>query len=196
MEQKSPLFKASMNAGIILAAVSILLNVIIWVTNLMESMGLFASIGLALIMLLVTVVMLVVLTKRYRINYLNNTIDFKEAFFFGLLVVLFSTIIGSLYQYVFHNFIDPSYQERIMTNMQEKVYNMMASKGVPDAQIEEAIDKMQAKGTLTPLQVLKQSVIFGLIGGSIMSLISSAIVKKNKNNDDAFDETMEKIETE
>ena len=83
-----------------------------------------------------------------------------------------------------------------MTNMQEKVYNMMASKGVPDAQIEEAIDKMQAKGTLTPLQVLKQSVIFGLIGGSIMSLISSAIVKKNKNNDDAFDETMEKIETE
>ncbi len=196
MEQKSPLLKASMNAGIILAVVSILINVVIWVTNLMESMGLFASMGLMILMLLITVILLVVLTKRYRINDLNNTIKFKEAFFFGLLVVLFSTVISSLYQYIFNNFIDPGYQERIMANMQEKTYNFMTNMGSSEDQIEKAMNDFQAKGTPTPIEVLKQSVIFGIIGGSIMSLISSAIVKKNKDNDDAFDEAMEEVKTE
>ena len=196
MEQKSPLLKASMNAGIIMAVISILYSVIIWVAALMEKMGLMANLALGISNLFIMVIILVILTKRYRINYLENTITFKEAFVFGLLVVVFSTIITSLYNYIFNNFIDPGYQERIMASMQDKLYNFMSSKGVPDAQIEEQMNKMQARGAQTPIQILKQSIIFGLIGGSIMSLISSAIVKKNINKDDAFEEAMEEVKTE
>lgn len=195
MEQKSTImFKSAMNSGLVLALVSILVSVIIWATALIEKLGLFATMGVSLVSLLITVIMLIILTKRYRDNSLNGVISFKDAFVFGVFVVVLSTIISSLYSYIFNNFIDPGYQERIMASMQDKLYQFMSSKGVSEDQIGQAIDKMQAKGTPTPMEVLTQSVIFGLIGGTIMSLISSAIVKKK--NEDAFDEAMDEIKSE
>lgn len=195
MEQKSTImFKSAMNSGLVLALVSILVSVIIWATALMEKLGLFATAGVGLFSLLITVIMLIILTKRYRDNSLNGVISFKDAFVFGVFVVVLSTIISALYSYIFNNFIDPGYQERILTSMQDKLYQFMSAKGVPEDQIEQTIDQMQAKGTPTPMEVLTQSVIFGIIGGTIMSLISSAIVKKK--NEDAFDEAMDEIKSE
>lgn len=195
MEQKSTImFKSAMNSGLVLALVSILVSVVIWATALIEKMGLFATAGIGLFSLLITVIMLIILTKRYRDNSLGGAITFKDAFVFGILVVVLSTIISSLYSYIFNNFIDPGYQERILTSMQDKLYQFMSGKGVSEDQIEQAIDQLQAKGTPTPMEVLTQSIIFGLIGGTIMSLISSAIVKKK--NEDAFDEVMDEIKSE
>ncbi len=197
MEQKSTvMLKASMNSGVVLAGISILFAVLIWVTNLVENLGLMANVGIGLISLFVTVVMLIILTKRYRNIYLGGEINFREAFFFGLLVIVFSTVISSLYSYIFNNFIDPGYQERILLSMQDKVYQFMSSKGLSDDQIEETLNQMQADGTPTPVQVLKQSIIFGLVGGTFMSLISSAIVKKRKEDENAFDEAMEEVKSE
>ncbi|MGQ8335208.1 DUF4199 domain-containing protein [Sunxiuqinia sp. A32] len=197
MEQKSTsMLKPAMNAGIILAIVSILFSVIVWITKLIENMGIFGSFVIMLVSLVITVVLLIVFTKRYRDINLGGQITFKDAFLFGLFIVVLSTVITSLYNYIFHNFIDPGYQERVMTSMQDKVYQMMSSKGVPEAQIEETLNQMAAQEKPTPLQLLRQSVIFGLIGGSIMSLISSAIIKKNINNEDAFDEAMEEVKSE
>jgi hypothetical protein len=142
------------------------------------------------------VFLLIYFTKSYRNNHLEGKISFSQAFTFGVLIVVCSSVISSLYSYIFNKFIDPEYMHRVMTMMQDKTYQFMTSKGVPDDQIEKAMKSFEDKGIPSPLETLKSSLIYGIIGGAIMSLISSAIVKKNTNSEDAFDEAMEEVKTE
>jgi hypothetical protein len=58
------------------------------------------------------------------------------------------------------------------------------------------MQKFEAKGVPSPIETLVTSLEFGLIGGAIMSLVSSAIVKKNVTNEDAFDEAMDEVNKE
>jgi uncharacterized membrane protein (DUF485 family) len=182
--------------GIYLAGISILISIIIWATNLMEILGLFGSMFIGIIQLVIIVFVLLYFTKQYRNNQLEGRITFSQAFVLGVLIVVCSSVISSLYSYIFNKFIDPEYAQRIMTMMQDKTYQWMSGKGVPEDQIESAMKKFEEQGIPSPLQALKSSLIFGLIGGAIMSLISSAIVKKNVGNDDAFGQAMEDVKTE
>ncbi len=194
---KTNSFKLAMTYGLYFGLISIVLSVIIWTTNLMEYLGLFGSVFLGILQLILLVFLLVYFTKLYRNNELGGKITFKQAFVFGVLIVVFSTIISSLYSYIFNKFIDPDYTQRVMTMMQDKTYQWMSSKGVPEDQIDSAMKKFEDKGIPSPIETLISSMEFGLIGGSIMSLISSAIVKKNANNDDDdFEEAMEDVKTE
>lgn len=188
--------KLSMTYGLYLGGISIFLSIIIWVTGLIENLGLFGSAFLGIIQLFIVVFALLYFTKLYRNNELNGKITYGQAFVFGVLVVVFSTILSSLYSYVFNRFIDPEYTQRIMTMLQEKTYQYMSSKGLSDDQIESAMQKFEEKGIPGPIETLISSIEFGLIGGAIMSLISSAIIKKNIQNEDAFDEAMEDVKTE
>lgn len=197
MEQaKVSPFKTALTYGIYMAVVSILISLIVWATNLMESLGLFGTSAIGLVNLLVMVILLIIFTKLYRDNLLGGKITFKQAFTFGVLVVVCSSLISGLYNYIFFKFIDPGYMERIMTMMQEKMYQMLSNRGLPEDQIETAMRAFEEKGIPTPLESVQQALLGGLIGGAIMSLISSAIVKKNKEKEDAFAEAMEEVKTE
>jgi hypothetical protein len=194
--QKTNSYKLAMTYGLYFGLISIILNVIIWATNLMEYLGLFGSVLLGVLQLVLMVFILIYFTKLYRNNELGGKITFGQAFVFGVLIVVFSTIISSLYSYIFNKFIDPDYAQRIMTMMQDKTYQWMSGKGLSQDQIDDAMQKFEAKGVPSPIETLITSMEFGLIGGAIMSLISSAIVKKNATNEDAFDEAMDEVKNE
>jgi hypothetical protein len=194
--QKTNSYKLAMTYGLYFGLISIILSVIIWATNFMEYLGLFGSVLLGFLQLVLLVFLLIYFTRLYRNNELGGKITFGQAFVFGVLIVVFSTVISSLYSYIFNKFIDPDYAQRIITMMQDKTYQWMSSKGVPEDQIESAMQKFEAKGIPSPMETLITSMEFGLIGGAIMSLVSSAIVKKNVVSEDAFDEAMEEVKTE
>ena len=194
--QKANMFKQAMTDGLYISAISIGISVLIWATSLMEKMGLFGSAFIGIIQLVLLVYLLIFFTKKYRNEMLSGKITFSQAFTFGVLLVVLSSVVTSLYSYIFNKFIDPEYASRIMTMMQDKTYQFMSSKGVPEDQIESAMKKFEEKGIPSPLETLKASLQFGLIGGVFMSLISSAIVKKNINSEDAFDDAMGDVKTE
>lgn len=194
--QKTNSYKLAMTYGLYFGLISIILSVIIWATNFMEVLGLFGSFLLGILQLVLMVFILIYFTKLYRNNELGGKITYGQAFIFGVLIVVFSTIISSLYSYVFNQFIDPDYAQRIMTMMQDKTYQWMSGKGLSQDQIDSAMQKFEAKGVPSPLETLITSMEFGLIGGAIMSLISSAIVKKNVTSEDAFDEAMDEVKNE
>jgi len=194
--QQTNALKLSMTYGIYLAGITILLSIIIWATNLLEFLGLIGSSLIGIVQLVVMVMLLIYFTKLYRNNQLDGKISFSQAFVFGVLIVVCSSVISSLYNYIFNKFIDPDYTHRIMTMMQDKTYQFMTSKGLSEDQIDSAMKNFEDKGIPSPIETLKSSLIFGLIGGAIMSLISSAIVKKNVTSEDAFDEAMEDVKTE
>jgi hypothetical protein len=194
--QKTNSYKLAMTYGLYFGLISIILSVIIWATNFMEYLGLFGSVLLGILQLVLMVFLLIYFTKLYRNNELGGKITFGQAFVFGVLIVVFSTIISSLYSYIFNKFIDPDYAQRIMTMMQDKTYQWMSGKGLSEEQINDAMQKFEAKGVPSPIETLVTSLEFGLIGGAIMSLVSSAIVKKNVTNEDAFDEAMDEVNKE
>jgi uncharacterized membrane protein (DUF485 family) len=194
--QQTNIFKLAMTYGLYLGGISIVLSIIIWATSLMEHLGLFGSVFIGVFNLVILIFLLIYFTKMYRDNQLDGKITFGKAFTFGVLIVLFSSVISSLYNYIFNKYIDPEYTQRIMTMIQEKTYQMMSNRGLSQDQIDSAMVKFEGKGIPTPIETLVSSLKAGLIGGAIMSLISSAIVKKNANKDDAFEDAMDEVKTE
>jgi prepilin signal peptidase PulO-like enzyme (type II secretory pathway) len=185
-----------MTYGIYLAAISIVLSLIIWATSLIEHLGLFGSAFIGVFQLVLMAFLLVYFTKRYRDTLFDGRITFGQAFSFGVMLVVFSSVISSLYSYILNKYIDPEYMHRVMTMIQDKTYQMLANSGLSQDQIDSQMTKFEEKGIPSPIETLVSSLEGGLIGGAIMSLISSAIVKKNVKGEDAFDEAMEDIKTE
>ena len=195
MEQKSTFWKSAMTYGVYLAGISIVWSLIIWAGGLLEKMGLFGSMALGLVNLAIMVTFLLICTKLYRDRVLDGNITFGNAFVLGLMIVVFSTIITGVFSYILNKYIDPEYMGRVVAAMQEKMYQWLSSKGMSQDQIDAAMTKFEQKGVKTPFETVIANIEGGLIGGSIMSLISSAIVKKNKKSD-AFEEAMDEIKPE
>jgi len=195
-QQPNTKLKVTMTYGIYLAAISIVLSLIIWATSLIEHMGLFGSAFIGVFQLVMLAFLLVYFTKRYRDTMFDGRITFGQAFSFGVMIIVFSSVISSLYSFILNKYIDPDYMHRVMTMIQDKTYQMLSSSGLSQDQIDAQMSKFEEKGIPTPIETLVSSLEGGLIGGAIMSLISSAIVKKNVKGEDAFDEAMEEVKNE
>jgi prepilin signal peptidase PulO-like enzyme (type II secretory pathway) len=195
-QQPNTKLKVTMTYGIYLAAISIVLSLIIWATSLIEHMGLFGSAFIGVFQLVMLAFLLVYFTKRYRDTMFDGRITFGQAFSFGVMLIVFSSVISSLYSFILNKYIDPDYMHRVMTMIQDKTYQMLSNSGLSQDQIDAQMSKFEEKGIPTPIETLVSSLEGGLIGGAIMSLISSAIVKKNVKGEDAFDEAMEEVKNE
>ena len=178
MEQQSTsIWKSAFTYGIYLGIISILLSVIIWAGGLIESMGLFGGAIIGILSLVLTFILLFIFAKSYRNKECGGFISFGVVLKFTFLAVIISTIISIIYNYIFHSFIAPEYMENLMAVMQEKTMIFMESKGVPESQMDKALEKFQEIPSIwkTP----RQTALSGIIAGGILSLIVSAIVKKN-----------------
>jgi hypothetical protein len=181
MEEKAvSIWKSSMNYGIYLGIISILLSVIIWAGGIMEKMGIFGSAIIGLISLLITFIALFIFTKIYRNKEVGGYISFGHAFKFAFLVVVFSIIISSIYNYIFYTVIDPDYMKNMMLMLQEKTQQYMQKVGAPESQIEKTMEKFEEIPSIW--KTLRQGVIYGIVGGGIISLIVAAIVKKKEDS--------------
>ncbi|SHE74527.1 Protein of unknown function [Mariniphaga anaerophila] len=178
MEQKPvSLWKSSLTYGIYLGLISILLSVIIYITGLIEKLGLMGTALIGIASLVLTFVFLLIFSKNYR-KEMGGYISFSDAFQFGLLAILFSVILSTVYNYIFHTLIDPEYTKNIMMVMQQKTITYMENAGVPETQIDKAIEKFEDLPSLW--DTLRQGIVSGLISGVILSLITAAIVKKKE----------------
>jgi uncharacterized membrane protein YeaQ/YmgE (transglycosylase-associated protein family) len=96
-------------------------------------------------------------------------------------VFFIAIFVGAIYGYLFSKFIDPGYTSRVIQETTNWTEEYMKSKGIPDAQISRAIERISSRKIPTPLGGALKSLLFGIIGGAITSLISSAFVKKEGN---------------
>lgn len=181
MEQKSTsIWKSTLIYGLYLGIISILISVAIWTGAIIESMGIFGSAIISLISLTITFFLLLFFTISYRNKEQKGLISFGKAFQFALLVIIVSTIITTIYNYVFYTIIDPGYMENLMAVMQQKTMLYMEKVGVPESQIDKALEKFKEIPTLW--KTLRQGVLYGVIGGAVLSLIVGAIVKKKEES--------------
>jgi hypothetical protein len=135
--------------------------------------GMVASSLSSLLVFVVSIGLIVFAVKKHRDKELGGYISIGRVIVIGLVVSLISWGISTLFTYVYINFIDPSFLDNIMANMEE----MMTSFGLPEEQLEEAIN--QTRKGFEPARMIKNLLIMTGVFGLIISGIVGLIMKKD-----------------
>ncbi|MDY0779621.1 DUF4199 domain-containing protein [Tenacibaculum sp. IB213877] len=169
MENQVDSKKIIINNGLLLAGISILLSLIIYATgNHLEphwSVSLVS--GLAFIAIIVLGV------KKFKESN-GGFLSFGQAVKIGVGIAIVSALVGSIYQYIFMNFIEPDYMTQLIEVQQQK----WLDQGMSDEQIE-ASQEMMSKFS-GPLMTAAMGIISSAIGGFIVSAIAGAVMKKSE----------------
>jgi hypothetical protein len=159
--------------GLYLTAASviftILMSLIGFKFDTMTSMMVFGLLSFALVLTLLIV--FGVLTIREHRTNLGGFIDFKQAFMVCFVAFMVSVVIGSAFNFVYHNYINPSFME----GMRESMNTMFEEANVPEANRAEAMKGIDASKTIAG--TLK-SMVSGTVMSAVMAAIMAAIMKK------------------
>jgi hypothetical protein len=155
---------------LIMAATSIIMTLI------MSIMGMSNLILMSLLGLLVLVAMIVIPVlgvREHRNNQLGGLISFGRAFLVCMLILGLSILVSTIFNYVYMNFINPSY----IDTMKEGITEMMEKYNLPEAQLEESLKPFEEMKT--PIGNLK-SMAKSLAMSAVIALIIAAIMKRNR----------------
>lgn len=115
---------------------------------------------------------LVMGTRRVRAELGAAGMTYGSAFGTGVKITVLAALIGVLFNYLFYTVIQPDFAEIQV----EAARHFMERMNMPASQIELALEDARAKATLG--RQLTSGFIFGLVFGTIVSLITAAILKR------------------
>lgn len=182
MESKSNLmYKNTLTYGLYLGLILVIYSILLFVLDVMP-VGFLKPILLGLTSIIIYVIGIIFSTKKVRAEIYNGEVTYGQAFVIGLLVATAAAIVSTVYSFIQNTLIDSEYFTRIMSAQKEWTLNFMQSKGVSEDQIDKALSKFDEQiknysSIKTTLKTLLSSVIFG----AIISLITSAFLKKKSN---------------
>ncbi len=159
--------------GLYLSASSIIFTILISIIGFnFSSMGSFAMYGLVVFIIAMGLMITFgVLTIREHRTNLGGFIDFKQAFMVCFVAFLISVVIGQIFNFVYNNYINPSFME----GMKESMSAMFEEMNAPEASRVEALkgidDGKTMAGTL-------KSTVTSTIFSAIVAAIMAATMKK------------------
>ena len=167
-QQPSPPFKAALNYGLFTAAGMLIFSVILFLTDMEKNPVLpYFSYVILLAGILIG-------SLNYRDHQLGGFITYGKAFTVGFLTAVVAAVIMGIWGYLYLKFINAGLLEEAMAIAEQK----MAEQGMSEAEIEEGLimaQKFQGPGFYAFIG------LFGnVLAGLILSLITSAIVKKEE----------------
>lgn len=167
-EKNTSLIKSSVNSGLMLGLVLVIYSVSLFILDL------WLNTWLGLVSFAILIIGVIYATKVYR-TALGGFISYGQAFLVGALAVLVAGGLTTIYTYLFYTLINPEAIEQVI----EKSLEMLENFNIP----EEALDK--AMEELTDGTTVSSTVINGfftnVVVGVIISLISAAVMKKDKD---------------
>lgn len=126
---------------------------------------------------LIIIAGIVMATINYRDKINGGNISFGKAFSTGVIISTVVGLIGAIYVYVFFNYIDPNAQKEMLEAVEQK----LLEQGMSDEMIDQQVAMTQK--FMKPAFMMISSLIGTVLIGSIISLITSAVLKKT---DDSF----------
>jgi len=164
MEEQVTVKKVGIKYGIYLALVSIIYSLILQIA------GLIANQALGYVGLIFTIVAFVMAHNEFK--KANEFMSYKQGLGISMIVVLVSSVLSSIFTYIYVKFVDDSLIELSRAKAEEQ----LMGRGLSDAQIEQQLE-IQAKFT-TPEMILVMGIFMGVLFGFIIALIVTAITKK------------------
>ena len=114
--------------------------------------------------------------KKFRDEVKGGFISYSGALGYGVMIVLFASIITSFGNFIYLSYVDNTFIEVALENAEIQ----MIENGTPDEQVDMAMS--MTKKMLSPIGIF----IFGILGltlfGLIVSLIAAAFLKKDPDS--------------
>jgi Protein of unknown function (DUF4199) len=165
--EKPSTARIALKWGLVTSVLIIIYTVVLYMT------GYFKNPSLSWISFLILLIGIFLALREFK-SMNNNYMSFSEGLGVGTLMSAVAGLIGSIFSYVYTNFIDTT----IMQQMSDLQREQMEARGMSSEQVEQAME-MATKFTSPGIIFL-----FGIIGyvffGFILSLIVSAILKNSK----------------
>ena len=161
--------KPAIKFGIISGVIGLLFNLVMYITGINRTPSMETIQWLTII---IPIACMYFAIKTYRDEMGNGWITFGKAFNQAFVVGLVGGLIGSVYHFLYLQFIDPTYVDYLMQMQLEK----FTERGMDDATIEQAMK--QTAPFMAPLVQLGFAVGFSLFIGAVLGLIMAAILKK------------------
>ena len=167
--------------GAILAGVQILIQLLIYIFNI-DMFGMGMMILNFIIMMALMIFLMAQACIRYRDKYLDNRITFLNCWVMGLIVGISSTLIVTLYTYVFYTWFEPELLKTMMQKVMDMTSERLANAEISEEEKDQILQKISEGFTTS--KMLMQSLISFTIQSVLFSLIASAFVrKKDKTNE-------------
>ena len=177
MEQKISVYGHSLKWGLYMGITLIAVSLIEWILNILPT-HLIIILLIIFIPLTIMFVLTYIGTKKYRDTILNGKIDFGKAFATGFLIIIFASILTGLYGVVFSKSIGPQYVEKTIEATKEWMYEFMVRHQVPEAMIDNYLERFDVDTQPTGLNIFISSIIRNMIFGAVICLIIAAVVKR------------------
>jgi len=173
MEENSDVSKKSVSLK--WGAISGLIGIIVFVIQ--DFAGLAGNQTYGWVMMVVGIAIgVTILTMAHKefINGGDGFMSYGEGLGIGTLMALISSIISSVFTYIYVSFVNPAY----IDNIKEIQMMELEKQGMTDAQIEQA---MQIGGMFTsPIGMTIMGIVGGVFMGFLMALIVSAFTKNSR----------------
>jgi len=169
MEEKVSVWKANLTNGLILGLVGVVYSLVMYFLDLTFNQA------QGYVFMVVQIALLYFLLKSYRDNYLHGQITYGQSVGAGVVIMLYSAILGAIFIYILYTVIDSGLTEKQLAFIEEK----MLEKGAP----QEAVDagmSIQRK-IMKPEIMAPFSILGNMFFGTILSLIISIFIKKEGN---------------
>jgi hypothetical protein len=180
--EKNSLFNHALKFGLIIGIV----NIIIGVLTYMAGESLMVKWWYAIILLAINIGLLVYSGNQYRAS-LGGYMNFKTAFSVTFLTFVVAGILGTIFNILLMQIIDPELPGRLSKAAIEQTEQMMSNMGAPTDRIDESLTQIEERmeGQFTLMGQIKSFGI-GLIIYAVISLILGAILKKSEKVEDAI----------
>ncbi|SDY28589.1 DUF4199 domain-containing protein [Hymenobacter psychrophilus] len=155
--------------GLIIGIVSIIVDLVLKASGLAFKFS--VSVTVPLLVMVVGIVLAHKFFKRSNGGYMSYGQGLLIAIVLGSISALFTGI----FNYVYINFIDTTYVDAMRTDME----TWMASKNMPEEQIEMSLKDISQEKLGAPFAIAK-AIFGGAIGGLVLSLIVSAFTKSKR----------------
>jgi len=171
MENTQPsIKKIALNYGVLLALLSIVLQVISYVLDAHIDRPWWLSV----VQLLISVAVIVYGIKLFKTGNAGY-LTLGQAIKTGVAISLIAGIIGVIFNYIFMNFIDPDFIAKTMEFSREQM--IVSNPDMTQEQIDNAMD-ISAK-FMSPLIMSAFAIIATLFFGFIISLVAGVIMRRN-----------------
>ena len=179
--EKSNLFNHALKFGFIIGIV----NIIITILSYMVGETLMVKWWFGLTIIVINIALIVYAGSQYR-SSLGGYMNFKTAFSVTFMTFLMAGIIGTIFNILLYQVIDPELPGRLTVAAVEQTERMMTNMGAPADRIDEQLQTIEGNMN-DQFSLMGQIKGFGiaLIIYAVLSLILGAILKKSEKTDSA-----------
>lgn len=172
----TPLINHAVKNGVILAVISIVCVMIIYVVDL----SILATFKFLALVLLIGLGYVIYAGISYR-NEIGGFMSYGKAFQHGFLVLAVSGLISTIFNLLLYFVIDPDLPNKLVEAIITNTEEMMAGFGAPQETVDKQLEEM--RGTLPDqftMGGLSLGYLKGLIFYAIIAAITSLFVRKNE----------------